>query len=177
MTELDNKQVNDHQRVEQRGKERSRPQLRDLHLHITGGRGHSLGSLTVALGAATFDALVAAGADFSVASASFNACNPAPDQLGKHRHTFSLVLALSKPHHSKGLTPRRIPTTARGDLLAPDRTLPATESRDTVQRKFFSVNMRIRCLKAGSVIDDQAFNRVMPCAAQYTPLFMAVPRR
>ena len=114
MTELDNKQVNDHQRVEQRGKERSRPQLRDLHLHITGGRGHSLGSLTVALGAATFDALVAAGADFSVASASFNACNPARINSANTDTRFHWCWPYRNPTTPRDL-PQTHPTTARGD--------------------------------------------------------------
>ena len=123
MTELDNKQVNDHQRVEQRGKERSRPQLRDLHLHITGGRGHSLGSLTVALGAATFDALVAAGADFSVASASFNACNPARINSANTDTRFHWCWPYRNP-----TTPRDLPPDASDDsagrLLAPIEPYP-----------------------------------------------------
>lgn len=50
--------------LEQRGKERSRPRLRNLHLHISAGCGDDFRSVAVALGAATFGPLVAAGADF-----------------------------------------------------------------------------------------------------------------
>lgn len=70
--------------LQQRGEERPGPQLGDLHLHITGGRGDGLGAVPVAVHGASVGALIAAGADRGAGFGLDELLQPATDQLGEH---------------------------------------------------------------------------------------------
>jgi hypothetical protein len=71
--------------LQQRREERTGPQLGDLHLDITGGGRHRLGSVPVAVGATPAGALIAARADRLGGLGLDQRLQPSADQLSEHR--------------------------------------------------------------------------------------------
>lgn len=94
--------------LEQGGEERPRPQLRDLHLDITGGGRHGLRAVPVAVHGPLIGALVAAGADHRSELGFDQLLQGPPQKLGDHRLRISGLQLVEAGEHGRMVLGHRV---------------------------------------------------------------------